>query len=1009
MKHQQIAIAHAGVEGRLVRPEMTLQIGHQRPGLDLIEMARRIVEQNAVRRHRNQIAAPGDVIRPEFDSLAHGFNGTAAGIILFGIKAQHRHIGHVGGGGQPVRQGEKSAAGAFAGDGVHGGRFRKFQRRLAAEFGNRQIGHAVGQKNHSFTHLQTLDRLRQYNFVNHSAGGFRRYRRQLDGLAAAGEAGDDFHRRLRHMKKVGQESDQRGIGGAIHRRRGQSDFQRAVMPLHHRIARGARLDVTAQPATAAAGNKPVTGAGCRGHRRLLSRHRRRSFRSGRDFRRDGFLHDGFARRRIFRRTGIDGGLAPEQDIDFDGTQGFAFQQRLRQLFQLIAMGSQQFAGPVERRINQISDLDVDFPRSRLAGIMHRRRIEPDMHMFAEVTVFDRADLVVHPVDADHHPRQAADHFDILRGAGGDVADHLLLGHAAAQTHGHLVEQFQLAFGIDIFLRHRERRAEIGLAARNDRHLMQRLGVFAIQPHQRVPRFVIRRQAAFAVGDPAAAPFPAEADLVARLLHVALENAVAVFARRQQRRLIAQIGQIGAAESRRRLRHHVEIDFGVEPDIFAVHRENLPPPADIGQIKHHLAVEPARPEQRRIEHVGPVGGRQHDHIGTIFQPVHFDQHGVQSLFALVVAAAQSREAGAPYGVDFIDENQAGAVAAGMIEHVAHPAGTDPDEHFHEVRTRNREKRHLGLACHRLGQHRFARSRRPDQQAAARNLAAEQLEFERVLEVFDDFLNFFLGLVGSGHVAEAHIELIGRNHPRPRLAELHGIAVGHLDLPRKQDVNHRRDDQHRQDQRDQPGEPVILLDDRNLGPLQRLIEAGAFDDPGFELAQRRGVFTLQPGRLKLLGRQLVFAFDIEHRIGFRRHLGRGHFARVQPLLETALVPLGHLARAGFVPPEEQHEAAQNQQPEDQRHRRLAARQPSVAEAGNRRFFRPLGRLLVIRIHKKNVLPKNDRSHSYKKPSASTIRSIRTKRGRFFQKLHPNRDLRRPDTAPGAAMRPFKPTDW
>ena len=60
--------------------------------------------------------------------------------------------------------------------------------------------------------------------------------------------------------------------------------------------------------------------------------------------------------------------------------------------------------------------------------------------------------------------------------------------------------------------------------------------------------------------------------------------------------------------------------------------------------------------------------------------------------------------------------------------------------------------LASPAMRLGQQRLAGARRADQQQAARNAAAELLEFLRVLQEVDDFLDFFLGLVAAGDVGE-----------------------------------------------------------------------------------------------------------------------------------------------------------------------------------------------------------------------------------------------------------------
>ena len=59
--------------------------------------------------------------------------------------------------------------------------------------------------------------------------------------------------------------------------------------------------------------------------------------------------------------------------------------------------------------------------------------------------------------------------------------------------------------------------------------------------------------------------------------------------------------------------------------------------------------------------------------------------------------------APDGIDLIDEDDAGRVLLGLLEHVAHARGADADEHLDEVRSGDSEERHLRLAQlrHRCG--------------------------------------------------------------------------------------------------------------------------------------------------------------------------------------------------------------------------------------------------------------------------------------------------------------------
>ncbi len=184
----------------------------------------------------------------------------------------------------------------------------------------------------------------------------------------------------------------------------------------------------------------------------------------------------------------------------------------------------------------------------------------------------------------------------------------------------------------------------------------------------------------------------------------------------------------------------------------MHLEDLLAADDVRVRHDDLAVETARTQQRRIEHVRTVGRGDEDDALVGLEAVHLDQQLVQRLLALVIAAAEAGAAMAADRVDFVDEDDAGRVLLGLLEHVAHAARADADEHFDEVGTRNREERHVGLAGDGARQQRLAGARRADEQHAARDLAAEPLELLRVAQEFDDFLEILLGLVDAGDVVK-----------------------------------------------------------------------------------------------------------------------------------------------------------------------------------------------------------------------------------------------------------------
>src|SRR5207249_476882 len=75
------------------------------------------------------------------------------------------------------------------------------------------------------------------------------------------------------------------------------------------------------------------------------------------------------------------------------------------------------------------------------------------------------------------------------------------------------------------------------------------------------------------------------------------------------------------------------------------------------------------------------------------------------------------------IDFVDEDDAGGVLLGLLEHVAHARGTHADEHLDEVRAGYGEERHVGLAGNRAREQGLAGSGWTNQQHAARNAPAK----------------------------------------------------------------------------------------------------------------------------------------------------------------------------------------------------------------------------------------------------------------------------------------------
>src|SRR4029079_18092031 len=98
--------------------------------------------------------------------------------------------------------------------------------------------------------------------------------------------------------------------------------------------------------------------------------------------------------------------------------------------------------------------------------------------------------------------------------------------------------------------------------------------------------------------------------------------------------------------------------------------------------------------------------------------------------LVIAAAEAGAAMPADGIDLVDEDDAGGILLGLLEHVAHARGADADEHLDEVGAGDGEEGHVGLAGNGACYQRLAGAGRANQQSAARNTAAKPLELLRI---------------------------------------------------------------------------------------------------------------------------------------------------------------------------------------------------------------------------------------------------------------------------------------
>ena len=317
----------------------------------------------------------------------------------------------------------------------------------------------------------------------------------------------------------------------------------------------------------------------------------------------------------------------------------------------------------------------------------------------------------------------------------------------------------------------------------------------------------------------AAPLGAEEHLVLGALEVGHRDLLALAPRGEERRLVHEVLEVGADEARRAAREHFELDVVGQRDAARVHLQDREAAAQIGSRHDDAAVEAPGPEQRRVEHVGPVGGRDHDHAFVALEAVHLDEELVQRLLALVVPAAEAGAAMAADRVDLVDEDDARRVLLALHEEVADPRGADADEHLHEVGAGDREERNAGLARDGAREERLARAGRPDEQHPLRDAAAEARELLRVLQERDDLFELVLRLLDARDVVEGDALLVLVEETRARLAEAHRLAAACLHLSDEEDPEPDQDDEgHPPDQHLLPDRRLAL---RPRGDLDALL--------------------------------------------------------------------------------------------------------------------------------------------------------------------------------------------
>ncbi len=375
----------------------------------------------------------------------------------------------------------------------------------------------------------------------------------------------------------------------------------------------------------------------------------------------------------------------------------------------------------------------------------------------------RADAVGHAPLPHHLASQLGGTDQVVVGARGDDAEDEVLRDAP--THADHEAVFDVVLAVDVAVVDRELLGDAeGHPHREDGDLVHRVGVGEDGGGDRVTRLVVGDGLLLTIRESHRLAAGPHKHAVAGQLEVLLVDLVVAAPNREQGGLVDEVGEVGAGHPRRAASHDEEVDVGVHALGLRVHLEDQLPLADLGKRHHHLTIEAPRPQEGRVEDVGPVGGRDHhDALGGL-EAVHLGEHLVERLLPLVMAAAEAGAALAADRVDLVHEDDGLAHLASALEQVAHAAGADAHEHLHEVRAGDGEEGHASLAGHRTGDERLAGARRAHQEDALGNPGADLGEAVRRLEEVDDLGDLLLHPVVASYVRE------GR--PRP----LRGVRLG-----------------------------------------------------------------------------------------------------------------------------------------------------------------------------------------------------------------------------------------
>ncbi len=319
-------------------------------------------------------------------------------------------------------------------------------------------------------------------------------------------------------------------------------------------------------------------------------------------------------------------------------------------------------------------------------------------------------------------------------------DHVFSSTATKGTHD---SRFQLSARHQhlLFVR-REPGQTLRLSPGDQRHFLHGVMGFDKGAHEGMTHFVISNQTlAASIGE--GLTLHARDDAINRIVDFAEADGVFTTAGREDGRFVQQVGQIRTSESGGPTGNALQSEIAVELFVAGMHLKDRQTPLDVGSVNGDLTIETTRTHQRGVEHIWAVCGGENDDAAVALEAIHLREELVQGLLALVVTTTDTGATLATNGINFVDEDQAGAVLLGALKQIAHATCTHTNEHLHKFRAREGEERNTSFTSNGFREQGLTGSGRANEQDTFGNAGTNGRETFRLLEEGDHFLKVLLG--------------------------------------------------------------------------------------------------------------------------------------------------------------------------------------------------------------------------------------------------------------------------